>query len=174
MRSGHRSPRTRRGVAIPEDVYKRQLYLWHWPVLTLVAERRGTGSLPVSESLLWLLVSLGLSIATYRLVENPIRRSPSLIGRRWASVVLGGCLILASLTVATAEIHLHRVPGLATDLTGLQTSAACPSPTAQELIPLMGTDVYKRQTQHGSCWRSSTSSSLTFQDTPRPDVPLHG
>jgi peptidoglycan/LPS O-acetylase OafA/YrhL len=115
------------------------LYLWHWPVLTLVAERRGTGSLPVSESLLWLLVSLGLSIATYRLVENPIRRSPSLIGRRWASVVLGGCLILASLTVATAEIHLHRVPGLATDLTGLQTSAACPSPTAQELIPLMGT-----------------------------------
>ena len=29
-------------------------------------------------------------------------------------------------------------------------------------------------TQHGSCWRSSTSSSLTFQDTPRPDVPLHG
>jgi len=26
-------------------------------------------------------------------------------------------------------------------------------------------------TQHGSCWRSSTSSSLTFQDTPRRKVP---
>jgi hypothetical protein len=25
-------------------------------------------------------------------------------------------------------------------------------------------------TQQSSCWRSSTSSSLTFQDTPRPDV----
>ncbi len=115
------------------------LYLWHWPVLTLVAERRGTGNLPVSESLLWLVVSLGLSIATYRLVENPIRRSPSLVGRRWASVVLGGCLILASLTLATAEIHIHRAPGDATDLTGLQTSATCPSPTTRELTPLMGT-----------------------------------
>ena len=29
-------------------------------------------------------------------------------------------------------------------------------------------------TQHGSCWRSSTSSSLTFQDTPRPKVPVVG
>src|ERR1019366_2659105 len=29
-------------------------------------------------------------------------------------------------------------------------------------------------TQHGSCWRSSTSSSLPFQDTPRPNVPLGG
>ena len=96
------------------------LYLWHWPVLTLVAERRGAGSLPVSQSLLWLVVSLGLAIATYRLVENPIRRSPSLVGRRWASVVLGGCLILASLTVATTEIHVHRIPGVATDLAGLQ------------------------------------------------------
>ena len=26
--------------------------------------------------------------------------------------------------------------------------------------------------QHGSCWRSSTSSSRSFQDTPRPHVPV--
>ena len=29
-------------------------------------------------------------------------------------------------------------------------------------------------TQHGSCWRSSTSSSLPFQDTPVPMVPTGG
>src|SRR5664280_3636091 len=29
-------------------------------------------------------------------------------------------------------------------------------------------------TQHGSCWRSSTSSPLPFQDAPIPDVPLGG
>jgi hypothetical protein len=104
-----------------------------------VAERRGTTSLPVSESLLCLVVSLGPSIATYRLVENPIRRSPSLAGRRWASVVLGGCVILSSLTVATAELHVHRIPTVDTDLAGLQTSSACPSPTSAELAPLLGT-----------------------------------
>ncbi len=54
----------------------------------------------------------------------------------WCS---GDALILASLTLATAEIHIHRAPGDATDLTGLQTSATCPSPTARELTPLMGT-----------------------------------
>ena len=142
------------GTAVPERGVERllrirpfqwiglvsySLYLWHWPVLTLVAQRRGTGSLPASEGLLWLVVSLGLAIATYRLVENPIRRSPSLIGRRWASVVLGGFLILSSLTVATAEIHIHRVPAIATDLVGLPTSSACPSPTARELTSMMGT-----------------------------------
>ena len=28
--------------------------------------------------------------------------------------------------------------------------------------------------QHGSCWRPSTSSSRSFQDTPRPEVPVGG
>jgi hypothetical protein len=104
-----------------------------------VAERRGTSTLPVSESLVCLVVSLGLAIATYRLVENPIRRSPSLAGRRWLSVTLGGCLIFCSLTVATVELHAHRVPGVVTDLAGLNTSSACPSPTPGELSSLMGT-----------------------------------
>ena len=67
------------------------LYLWHWPVLTIAAERRGTGSLPVWDSLLWVLVSLGLAIVTYLLVENPIRHNAFLVSRRSASLALGGC-----------------------------------------------------------------------------------
>ncbi len=120
-------------------------YLWHWPILTLVAQRRGAGNLSASQSLLWLIVSLGLSIATYRLVENPIRRSSSLAHRKWASVALGAGLILSSVVVATVEIHAHPVPSVATDLTGLQTSTACPSPTASELAPLLGTSRLSRR-----------------------------
>ena len=116
------------------------LYLWHWPVLTIVAERRGTESLPVWDSLLWVLVSLGLAIVTYLLVENPIRHSAFLVSRRSASLVLGGCLIASSLTVATVELHIHGGGTLATPgLAGLGTSAACPAPTKQELATLRGT-----------------------------------
>jgi hypothetical protein len=116
------------------------LYLWHWPVLTIVAERRGTASLPVWDSLLWVLVSLGLAIVTYLLVENPIRRNAFLVSRRSASLVLGGCLIASSLTVATVELHIHGGGALATPgLAGLASGATCPAPTKQELATLRGT-----------------------------------
>ncbi len=115
-------------------------YLWHWPVLTIATERQGTDSLPTGESLGWVLLSLGLAVITYRLIENPIRRSRTLILRRWASLVLGGCLVVSSLVVATAELHVHgpekesAVPGLA----GLRTNTDCPPPTKEQLASLMG------------------------------------
>jgi peptidoglycan/LPS O-acetylase OafA/YrhL len=114
-------------------------YLWHWPVLTIAAERRGTDSLSTVESLGWVLLSLGLAVITYRLIENPIRRSRTLVLSRWASLVLGGCLVVSTLAVATIELHVHNqgtlaVPGLA----GLKTNTTCPSPTEQQLAPLMG------------------------------------
>ena len=116
------------------------LYLWHWPVLTIAAERRGTGSLPVWDSLLWVLVSLGLAVATYLLVENPIRHNAFLVSRRSASLALGGCLIASSLTVATVDLHIHGGGALATPgLAGLGGGAACPAPTTQELATLRGT-----------------------------------
>ena len=116
------------------------LYLWHWPVLTIAAERSGSGSLSVSRSLLWVLVSLGLAIVTYLLVENPIRHSRFLGIKRWATLVLGGCLIVSSLAVATVELHLHQAGALATPgLAGLHTSNPCPPPTQKELQTLMGT-----------------------------------
>ncbi len=115
------------------------LYLWHWPILTMAAERRGGDTLPVIQSLGWIVVSVGLATLTYLVVENPVRHSLRLRSRRWLSLALGGCLIASSLVVATVEIHEHSqsassVAGLA----GLQTSAACPSPTTQELAGLRG------------------------------------
>jgi len=50
------------------------LYLWHWPVLILAAEYIGH-DLPIWQNLLLLTGAFGLSIVTYALYENPIRRA---------------------------------------------------------------------------------------------------
>ena len=86
------------------------LYLWHWPILILAAESAGVTSLPVTKNLEWLVVALGLSIATYVIVENPIRRSRPLLRSRWASVALGIGLIAFTLLIMAVELHLHS-PG---------------------------------------------------------------
>jgi peptidoglycan/LPS O-acetylase OafA/YrhL len=115
------------------------LYLWHWPVLTIAAQRSPTGALSVSESMWWLLLSLGLAIVTYRLIENPIRHNRPLAARRWATLALGGCLIGSTLVVTTVAIHLHQQEALATPgLANLQTGMPCPGPTRQELKNLTG------------------------------------
>jgi peptidoglycan/LPS O-acetylase OafA/YrhL len=49
------------------------LYLWHWPILIIAAERVGKTSLPLSENLALLVLALVISVVTYALVENPIR-----------------------------------------------------------------------------------------------------
>ena len=79
------------------------LYLWHWPVLIVASEWAGSASL-------WglrvpaLAVSVILTVATYRLLENPIRhrRDPS---RRTVQIGLGasaGMILLLTLLIALA------------------------------------------------------------------------
>ena len=48
-------------------------YLWHWPVLVIAAEYAGH-DLGLGMKLLLVLGAFGLSILSYRLIENPIRR----------------------------------------------------------------------------------------------------
>jgi peptidoglycan/LPS O-acetylase OafA/YrhL len=100
------------------------LYLWHWPILEIAAQRRGVTSLPVWDNILLLLVAGVLATLTYYLFENPIRHARFLGRRRWASIVMGLCLIAATLTVTTYEQHRPTV-----DLGTLQTltsGSVCP------------------------------------------------
>jgi peptidoglycan/LPS O-acetylase OafA/YrhL len=116
------------------------LYLWHWPILEIAAQRRGVARLPVWDNMLLLLVSGVLATLTYYFFENPIRHNRSLATRRWASLALGGCLIVSTLTFTTVMIHVHAQGALATPgLANLKTGDACPAPTKQELRTLMGT-----------------------------------
>ena len=50
------------------------LYLWHWPVLIIAVEYAGH-ELSVGVNLLLIVGAFLLSIVTYRVYENPIRRS---------------------------------------------------------------------------------------------------
>jgi peptidoglycan/LPS O-acetylase OafA/YrhL len=111
------------------------LYLWHWPILTIAAERQGKTSLPISESLLWVLLAVVLAIGTYLVIENPVRHSGFLVGSQWLSLALGSCLILTGLAVSTAEAPRGN-QALATDIAIAAAGSRCPSPSKTLLAQL--------------------------------------
>ena len=115
------------------------LYLWHWPILEIAAQRRGVATLPVWDNIALLLGAGILAALTYEFIENPVRHNKFLVSRRWASLALGVCLIAASLTVAAVELNRHPGGKLANSgLTGLTMGDACPNPSSQEVKTLMG------------------------------------
>ncbi len=101
------------------------LYLWHWPILIIVTQHRGATTLPVWENLVLLVLAALAAIVTYRLLENPIRHSRALVQRRWASVVMGLCLIAGTLVVTTYE---EQRPALSLGNLGTVASATAGSP----------------------------------------------
>jgi peptidoglycan/LPS O-acetylase OafA/YrhL len=82
------------------------LYLWHWPILIIVAEEAGKASLPFHDNLPWLVLALVASVLTYHLLENPVRHAP-IMARGWIPIGAGILMIAASLTVATVEYNVH-------------------------------------------------------------------
>ncbi len=115
------------------------LYLWHWPVLQIATQRRGVAVLPTWDNVLLILGSVVLAALTYRFIENPVRHSGFLAARRWASLIVGLCLITATLTVATVELNGHPGGAIANSgLTGAVMGDACPSPKSHEVQTLMG------------------------------------
>jgi peptidoglycan/LPS O-acetylase OafA/YrhL len=81
-------------------------YLWHWPFLVIAAEAAGH-ALTVWQNLFWVLLALVASMISYRLIENPARKSKALKRRPLISIALGLCLILASLAIAQNELRTH-------------------------------------------------------------------
>jgi len=103
------------------------LYLWHWPVIVLLATVLEQG---VVSYLLAVILSLGLTTVTYRFYENPIRKSnwlldvdevprgrskawlPRLILNSRAWGVIGGvsaAVIFMAIATITYESRLARV-----------------------------------------------------------------
>jgi len=114
------------------------LYLWHWPILQIATQDRGVRSLPVWENLLLLALALGVSIATYAFVENPVRHAKALSARRWASIVLGLCLVAATLVVTSIE--RHRPVVVLGSLANVAPGSVCRSPSPSSVSKLRATD----------------------------------
>ncbi|HUA94299.1 MAG TPA: acyltransferase family protein, partial [Acidimicrobiales bacterium] len=98
------------------------LYLWHWPILILAAEHGGSAAPAFPSSLVWIVVALAASVATYVVVENPIRHSARLVRLRWASVGLGAALI----GVGVGAVTIESAAALGA---GLGVAGAAPAPS---------------------------------------------
>lgn len=107
------------------------LYLWHWPLLRMAEWQ--WGSLPVWAGLLVVTASILPAWTCYRLVENPIRRSPGLNrSPRFAlSVGLNSTLVavLAGLLLGSAATSS---PAPAQGQTSVKTLDAGRPPTAEK------------------------------------------
>jgi peptidoglycan/LPS O-acetylase OafA/YrhL len=113
------------------------LYLWHWPLLIIAAQERGATTLPVADNIVIIVCAVVLSVLTYVLVENPIRHATRLRARRWASVLLGLCLIGATLVVTTLEQRRPTVNLGALDTAS--SGAFCKNPASGVVAHLRAT-----------------------------------
>ena len=99
------------------------LYLWHWPVLMIAGQAFGPLDGPARAELV--LVSIGLAVLTYALVENPIRRS----GRLRHSVLTAAmALLLIAAPVAVAQWKTSTSPAGAGDGAEYQPRLGAPVP----------------------------------------------
>ncbi|HYY05676.1 MAG TPA: acyltransferase, partial [Candidatus Limnocylindria bacterium] len=101
-------------------------YLWHWPVLTIAVQHAGH-DLSTAVKLLLLLGAFALSVLSYALVENPIRRARMPARILWpasAAVALGLALvILRSVGGGTAAAAVHPRPLLDPAVIALERAA---------------------------------------------------
>jgi peptidoglycan/LPS O-acetylase OafA/YrhL len=118
------------------------LYLWHWPVFVVLdPDRVGFGGARLS--LLRYSVALGVSLLSYRFVEQPIRRGRVLHG--WSArlaPVVGVAAVVAALVVGTAGDAPASGPGGAaagapTDVPDAAppVTPATPGPSAPSATP---------------------------------------
>ena len=113
------------------------LYLWHWPILEIAAQRRGVATLPVWDNVVLLVLAGLLATVTYRFIENPVRHAKFLVRRKWASLIMGLCLIVATLAVTTYEQRRQTV-----DLGAIAQATSgsiCRSPSPSDVTHLRST-----------------------------------
>lgn len=100
-------------LALPPFVWLGQrsysIYLWHWPLLALASYRLGL-DLPPEARLLLVLLAIGLSDVTYRLVEQPVRHgfrrfTPSL------SVASAAAVVALVAAVSIGIVQGNGLPG---------------------------------------------------------------
>jgi peptidoglycan/LPS O-acetylase OafA/YrhL len=126
-------------------------YLWHWPVLIIAVQYAGH-ELSLGVKLLLLAGAFGLSIASYGLFENPLRRMrwPRPVGGlMWpastAAVVVVSFVVLASIDKTAARLEPAAA---AVAPRTLQSAAATPTRSRPKPLPAVVAAV--RQAERGA------------------------
>ncbi len=159
------------------------LYLWHWPVYTILSEQR-TGLDGAALLAARLAVSVLIAYASFRVVEDPIRRRASwALGRSGAVVlaasvaaVLGLLFLLPDPPVEIAEFDAAAIalPAVVPDTPGPSvTESAAPTTRAPIAEPADRPDamVVPDVTIDRDTAPSTTAPSTTAPSTTAP-VPL--
>ncbi|MEO8541097.1 MAG: acyltransferase family protein, partial [bacterium] len=84
------------------------LYLWHWPILMIAAQRAGH-ELPLAENLGLMGAAVVLAAVTHYVVENPVRYAPRLTRSPWTSIAVGACLLVAAFGVCAWQLRENTV-----------------------------------------------------------------
>jgi len=87
------------------------IYLWHWPLLVIVAAWAGR-DLTVAEALGLCVIAVAAAQMSYLVVENPVRNAPVLKrATPLVSIGVGVALIVVSVGVANLYLTTQRTPG---------------------------------------------------------------
>ncbi|VXC52181.1 Peptidoglycan/LPS O-acetylase OafA/YrhL, contains acyltransferase and SGNH-hydrolase domains [Nocardioides sp. AX2bis] len=78
------------------------LYLWHWPMLVIVAAALAR-DLSAAEGVVVVLLATVPAYLSFRLIEDPVRRSRALAGHTWRTLRVGGACTVAG-AVASAVV----------------------------------------------------------------------
>jgi hypothetical protein len=92
------------------------LYLWHWPVLVIGMEALDTRGPAVRLGLV--TIAVALSIASHRLVENPVRRARVLVRRPALSLAVGAALVTAVVPVVAYASETETINHVVTTSDG--------------------------------------------------------
>lgn len=115
------------------------IYLWHWPLWVFANAQ--FGELALGQRVLVGAASIGAAMASYRFVENPVRKHPSLTSSAHRSLNLGGGLIAA--VAAVALMLMIAQPQLSTGV----VAAAPTVPVASGAPPTLASSTLDPTTQ---------------------------
>lgn len=77
-------------------------YLWHWPLLVLPAAYLAPEPMTSAQKALAVVASFGLAVATYYLIENPVRFMPVLVRRPRLALSFGAVLTVSAVLAGVA------------------------------------------------------------------------
>ncbi len=103
------------------------LYMWHWPILIL-GEAYVGDQLTTTQKLALLLVTVGLSALGFSFIENPIRRSRTLVSKPALVLALGAGAVLSGLITGVALARYD--PNISTGIIAVAPTVA-PTTTVQ-------------------------------------------
>ena len=113
------------------------LYLIHWPVIVWLNSER-VDLQPTALFGVQVIVTVILTVASYWLIEQPIRRRKVLLSVRWAAstfvAAVVGVLILASAILASASMQVDTTPDVLVTIASTSSVADSSNVTSTTIV----------------------------------------